>query len=294
MNFENDNFICPLCRAPLKRGDGILFCTGARRHCYDISSAGYVNLLPPGKASNAKTGDDKGMLLSRRSFLDTGCYEKISDSVAAEISKNFENKKEITFIDAGCGEGYHTLNIEKKLEGFENVNAIGIEASKHGALLAAKRAAKSMSGADFIAGNIFDMPVKDSCADAVVSMFAPVPDAESARVLKDDGILIVASSGKYHLWEMRKILYGNPIVSEPLSRVPEGFYLHSRSSLEYDIEVEGSDKIGALFEMTPFYYRCPKDGRQRILELENLKVKVEVEFNIYKRIDRGSATDPVD
>lgn len=275
--------ICPLCRAPLCKDGKSFICKGERRHCYDISAAGYVNLLPPGKASNAKTGDDKGMLTSRRDFLNAGFYEKISEK-AANLILDASDNDSITFVDAGAGEGYHTLNILKVIEkAGRKAFAVGLEASKHGALLAAKRA-KTVENAVFAAANIFDMPIADGCADAVVSMFAPVADSESARILKDNGVLIVCSSGSRHLWEMRQILYGEPRLSEPLSRVPEGFKLFDHSSVEYGITVSGQDKIHALFEMTPFYYRCPKEGRERLASFEDLDTRVEVEYNIYKKI----------
>lgn len=275
--------ICPLCLAPLQRDEKSWFCSGERRHCYDISSAGYVNLLPPGKASNAKTGDDKGMLTARRSFLGAGYYKKISEK-AAELILDATDKGSITFVDAGSGEGYHTLNILSVLEGAgRRPFAVGLEASKHGALLAAKRA-KNIDNAVFAAANIFEMPVADGCADVLVSMFAPIADSESARILKKDGILVVCSSGSRHLWEMRQVLYGEPRLSEPLSRVPEGFKLHSHSSISYDITVTGQDNIHALFGMTPFYYRCPKEGRERIASLDKLDTRVEVEYNLYIKI----------
>ena len=69
---------CPVCGADMEAAEKILYCTGERKHCYDIASSGYINLLPPGKASNAKTGDDRRMLRARSAFLDTGAYEKFS------------------------------------------------------------------------------------------------------------------------------------------------------------------------------------------------------------------------
>lgn len=283
MTVTDKIFICPLCRAPLYRDSKSWFCSGERRHCYDVSSAGYVNLLPPGKASNAKTGDDKGMLTSRRDFLNAGYYKKISEK-AAELILDASEKDSITFIDAGAGEGYHTLNILKVLEEAGRSSfAVGLEASKHGALLAAKRA-KNMNNAVFAAANIFDMPISDGCADAAVSMFAPISDSESARILKDDGVLVVCSSGSRHLWEMRQILYGKPRLSDPLSRVPERFKLFGHSEVKYGITVSSQEEIHALFEMTPFYYRCPKEGRERLASLDKLETRVEVEYNLYKKI----------
>ena len=65
---------CPLCGGALSREGGSLFCDGhtGRRHCYDIATAGYVNLLPPGKGGNARTGDDGAMIAARSAFLSGG------------------------------------------------------------------------------------------------------------------------------------------------------------------------------------------------------------------------------
>lgn len=286
MKYNESLYICPLCRAPMKKEGKSFFCTGERRHCYDISKSGYVNLLPPGKASNAKTGDDRGMLASRRRFLETGSYDAISDTVARCILSGLGNADAVIFADAGCGEGYHTLNIAKKLrEKCKNVVGIGLDASKHGAEAAAKRArALGETGVSFAAANIFDMPLADGCCDAVVSMFAPVADRECARVLRADGVLIVCSSGSRHLWELRQIIYGDPIVSPPLCRVPDGFESVGHTSLCYSFTLEEPELITALFEMTPFYYRCPAEGRERLMKTDLLKVRAEVEYNIYKKV----------
>jgi hypothetical protein len=37
--------------------------------------------------------------------------------------------------------------------------------------------------------------------------------------------------------------------------------------------------------MTPFYYRCPKEGRERLLSLESLTVRAETEYKVYVKAD---------
>lgn len=289
---------CPVCGADMKTAEKNLYCTGERKHCYDIASSGYINLLPPGKASNAKTGDDRRMLRARSAFLDTGAYEKFSSEAARLIKEQLDGagiknsagsskEKSAVFVDAGCGEGYHTLNIARCLaeNGISPV-PVGLEASKYGAEKAAKRAKAAGDigkGAVFAAANIFAMPLKSGCADAVVSMFAPVPDAEAARVLKDGGFLIVCSSGSRHLWELRQVLYGEPRLSPPLSKVPEGFELCAVSSCSFRLELQSREEIGALFEMTPFFFRCPREGRERLMSLDCLSVGAEAEYKVYKK-----------
>lgn len=285
MEFKNI-LRCPLCHSPLSAEGASLFCGGERRHCYDISSSGYVNLLPPGKRSNAKTGDDKEMLRSRRLFLSAGFYDRISEEAAKAALEyvSVPENGELIFADAGCGDGYHALNIEKAFlsKGISS-DPVGLEASKVGAEFGAKLARKENSRAKFLAANIFDMPLTDKSCDIVFSMFAPVPDSEACRVLKDDGALVVCSSGSYHLWEMRQVLYGEPRISPPLDRTPEGFTHVGHSSLSYTVPLESQELIAALFTMTPFYWRCPREGRERLLSLDTLTVRIETEYNVYKK-----------
>ncbi len=261
-----------------------LFCRGERRHCYDIAKSGYVNLLPPGKRSNSRTGDDREMLKCRRDFLSGGFYDRISQTAAKVALDSIAKKDLVVFADAGCGDGYHALNIEKHFKKHGVLSApIGLEASKSGAELAAKLSKKEESNSFFAAANIFDMPLADNSCHVVFSMFAPVPDSEAFRVLKDDGALVVCSSGSYHLWEMREVLYGEPILSPPLDRTPEGFTLISNTQLKYTFTLDTTDLIRSLFTMTPFYWRCTKEGREKLLSLEALTVRCETEYNVYKK-----------
>ena len=275
---------CPLCHEKMERDEKSFFCLGPRRHCYDIAKGGYVNLLPPGKKSNAKTGDDKEMLRARRAFLSTGAYDKISEKAARVALDSLAPRDHLTFADAGCGDGYHALNIEKY---YRNAGlsalAIGLEASKSGAEMAAKKARQEERQAFFAAANIFDMPLCDKSCDILFSMFAPVADAEAYRTLKDDGVLLVCSSGSHHLWEMREVLYGEPRLSPPLDRTPEGFELCKSESLAYSFTLESRELIAALFTMTPFYWRSPKEGRERLLSLDSLTLRSETEYKVYKK-----------
>lgn len=279
---ENTVFVCPVCRTRLVKEGGSMYCTGQRRHCYDIASSGYVNLLPPGKKNNRKAGDDAEMLSCRRSFLSAGHYDKISDEAAAVALRT--GRKILSFVDAGCGEGHHTVRIFKRLSENTPIGfAAGLDASKHGAAAGAKKAAGIDGNLNFAAANIFDMPIESSSLDAVFSLFAPVPDAEAARVLTPHGLLVVCSSGSRHLWQMREVLYGEPRLSPPLDRVPLGFRPLSASSLSYEITVRGGE-IKDLFTMTPFYYRSPREGREKLLSLPSMTTEISVEYKVYEKI----------
>lgn len=271
--------ICPLCASPLSREGSALFCGGPRRHCYDVAAAGYVNLLPPGKKNNAAAGDDADMLRARSAFLAGGWYDPISDT-AARLGAEVLGTRDATFVDAGCGEGYHTCRIARALGG----TAIGIDAAKRGAAAGAKLARRwNLTGVRFAAGNIFALPVADHSCDLVYSIFAPIPGEEAARILKESGALIVAGAGPRHLWELRQKLYGEPRVGA-VAKAPEGFHTVHEETLSYHISLPDRETVAALFAMTPFYYRSPKAGREQLLACDGLTVQVEVVFRILEQL----------
>ena len=277
-----NNLICPLCKAGLSANEKCFKCGGEKTHCYDMASSGYVNLLPPGKMNNAKTGDGKEMLRARVSFLSGGYYDIISNTVAQLIAENVQ-VNDVTVLDAGCGEGYHICNIASKLSSTRQVTAIGIEASKHGADMGAKAARAKNIPAFFAAGNIFSLPVADKSCDALVSMFAPIPAEESARVLRDDGILVVVASGVRHLWEMRSIIYDEPRENTKGIKCPDGFVLAEEKNVHTKVHLPDSETIMNLFTMTPFYHRCPHEGRERLMNTKELDITVEAVIHVYKK-----------
>lgn len=348
-----DALRCPICGAALTHEGGSLYCGGERRHTYDIAKEGYVNLLPPGRAKNAKTGDSAEMIRAREVFLGGGGYDRYSREAmefasgfmsfqqtpvgssepAGSRSCNGSNLKlnaaedrpaRLLAIDAGCGEGRHTVNMALTLAERlgVSVTAIGFDASKHGAAAAAKRYVKkgidfsdfSLSGhtpkggtlvgqtsasakevpkyacpggpgirAMFAAANIFAMPVADSSADIMTSLFAPLPDAEALRVLKPGGVLLICAAGEGHLYEMRQLLYREAIPSGGGAVVPEGFRTVGETTVEYTLELDSREEIMSLFTMTPFYHNAPMEGRERLERLNGLNVTVQVRCTVAKK-----------
>ncbi len=278
-----ENLICPLCCAPLARREGALVCSGERVHSYDIASSGYVNLLPPGKMNNSKTGDGRDMLRARIGFLSGGYYDIISNTIADIIARECHGKDSISIIDAGCGEGYHLCNMASSLKEKFNLSSIGIDASKHGANMGAKAAKSKNVPAFFAAGNIFSLPVAEGSADALISMFAPIGGAEASRVLHDDGVLIVCASGVRHLWEMRSIIYDEPRENTKGIKCPEGFTLTDETVVSAKAFLPDGETVQNLFTMTPFYHRCPREGRERLMATQSLEVTVEAVIQTFRK-----------
>ena len=156
---------CPLCGGALAADGGSL--RGGAGHVYDLARAGYVNLLPPGKKNNAKTGDEREMIRARSEFLRRGFYDPIASAVAAAVAgapfagasfaeASFAERTEsgtgtgaedapFRIADLGAGEGYHTCRTAALLADLlgRGVDAFGFDASKAGAE-AGCRLAKSL------------------------------------------------------------------------------------------------------------------------------------------------------
>ncbi len=286
---------CPVCGDTVLSDGKSLFCTGEkRRHVFDFASSGYVNLLDPGKAKNAKSGDDKAMIASRARFLDCGYYDSFSKRIG-ELVAGFSvesGKGNVTLADMACGEGHHTLNIVNTVErSGVKIVALGFDASKHGAAKGAKRAAAEGKGnVLFAAANIFSLPVKDSSLDFATSIFAPVAWSEAARCLKDDGVLIVASSGENHLFELREALYDTPRRASGNVSAPEDFTLLSEETVSYRVRVEGKESVADLFAMTPFAYKTSRQDAEKLSMIDALDITVEVKLSAYSKCSdrRGS------
>ena len=261
---------CPVCGERMFLTDEkSLFCSGARRHCYDISSKGHVNLAIGHKGG----GDPKEAVRARSEFLRKGYYLPFAEAVC-EAMAEFLAPTATTVIDAGCGEGYYTEKIAERC----SVNAIGFDLSKAAVESAASRAKRNERADLFYAvAGIFSMPLADGCADGVVNLFAPCAEEEFIRVLKKGGILLVAGAGEEHLYGLKKRLYDTPYKNEKRNDMPREMKRLRHISVKYDVEISDENDKQALFSMTPYYYRTSKENAERLL---GSPLVTEVEFDI--------------
>ncbi len=293
--------ICPNCGSPLDFSDDrrALHCSGknGRVHCFDLAASGYVNLLAPGKMNNAKTGDESAMVKARSQFLNLNLYEPIAESLASFIEsgdfssnnylksdflkKNFSEKRLI--LDAGCGEGYYDLFLADKIA---NCEIIGFDASKFAVAHASKQAKKRsfQEKMFFAAANIFDMPVQSECADAVISLFAPISENESRRILKNNGCLFAVIAGERHLYEFKAALYSKPVLNETRRPEIEGFLLKDEIEVEYMAVLPSKEAIMNLLTMTPYYYKCSPADKERLLSNDTLETTVHVRIIKYSKL----------
>lgn len=262
---------CPVCGAVMQREGGTLSCMGARRHCYDFSGAGYVNLAG---AKQAGGGDDAALIRARTAFLEKGHYAPVAQQICEILS---DTCKDGVVLDAGCGEGYYAAQMAKA--GF---SVLGVDLSKRGITHAAKQARRDELNALFAVAGIFTLPVQDASVDAVVSLFAPVCEEEFLRVLKPGGVLILAGAGAEHLFSLKRVLYDTPYQNEPRADLPQGMTLLKKDRVRYTFSADQAT-LQDLFAMTPYFYRTSKAGQARLADTPDLDVDVDVEIAVYQK-----------
>ena len=104
-------FRCPVCGAPLDRGDRAYRCPAG--HSYDIAREGYTYLLPPNQKHSAAPGDDRDMAAARRDFLSKGYYDLLLNTLCCQIL-SLSGESPVIW-DVGCGEGFYTSGIFQTL-----------------------------------------------------------------------------------------------------------------------------------------------------------------------------------
>ncbi|MFQ9289797.1 MAG: 50S rRNA methyltransferase, partial [Oscillospiraceae bacterium] len=94
--------------------------------------------------------------------------------------------------------------------------------------------------------------------------------------------LYVVPSEK-HLWELKQVLYDHPYPNEVKETPYEGFAYAEIRHVEDRIRVLGQEDIHALFQMTPYYWKTPKSGCQRLAALEELAVTISFDIHVFRR-----------
>ena len=266
---------CPVCGESLELGENgkSLYCTGVKRHCFDVAAKGYVNLSP----SHSGGGDSKEAIRSRSAFLEKGYYRPFADKLCELIS---EYIKEGLVIDAGCGEGYYTNLAAQKCE----VQMLGFDLSKFGAEHASSMARREGIGnSAFAVASIYEMPVADASASGVINLFAPCAEEEFKRVLKDGGILMVVGAGEDHLFGLKKAVYDEPYKNDPRNDLPVTMEHIGSHKVRFEIELSEREDRMALFAMTPYYYRTSRKDMEKLENAEGLVTEVEFDIEVYKK-----------
>ena len=270
---------CPLCGKPLT-GDVALKCPSG--HSFDRAKEGYWHLLPVQNTRTKAPGDSKEMVAARRAFLSAGYYGVFGQALgelALAYGVPADEKHPLHLLDAGCGEGWYDRCIAQQFaKSGRPLELAGFDIAKP----AVRLAAKALPTARYAVASSFHQPVKTGWADLLLNCFSPFAREEFLRVLRPGGRMIYVVPGADHLYEMKAVLY-EKTYKNPVQQVEyEGFRPIGEREVTDTITVPAA-QLEALFAMTPYYWKTPRDGAERLKALPELTTKISFRFLVFEK-----------
>jgi 23S rRNA (guanine745-N1)-methyltransferase len=202
----------------------------AAGHAFDRAREGYWNLLQPQDRRSLRAGDADTAVEARRRFLERGWADALVRDVG-EVARIERLPRGAIVADVGCGEGTFARRLfgggdvagtetPARSEGLGTeeraaVELCGIDLSA----TAVRLAARAWPGATWVVANADRfVPFVDRSVHLALSLFGRRPTAELARVLHEDGVLVVAVPAADDLVELREAVLGS---GELRDRVPD-------------------------------------------------------------------------
>ena len=269
-------FRCPNCGAPLTREEKLYRCLAG--HVHDIAAEGYVHLLPANQKNSKMPGDDKAMVAARADFLAKGYYAPLRNALCEAAAAYAPVNAAV--LDCGAGEGYYTAAVYDALAAAEkSPRMAAIDISK----FAVRRCAKKAKQVECAVASAYRLPLADKSCNLLMNCFSPLALEEFSRVLKSGGVMLYVVPAARHLMEMKEVLYDEPYENEEKLTPYEGFTYCEVREVESFAELTSHADIAALFGMTPYAWKTPRVGRERLLALDHLGVTLSFRIHVFKK-----------
>lgn len=269
-------FCCPVCGQVLESRGKTYHCP--RGHSFDRAREGYVHLLPPNRKHSKHPGDDKGMAAARNRFLSGDWYAPLRDKLE-QLALACPGQAP-AILDSGCGEGYYTQGIAGCLtRAGKQPRIAGIDLSRTSLRYAARRVPEG----EFAVASVYHLPVRDASVDLLVNCFSPLALEEFRRVLKPGGQFLYVVPGAEHLWELKQVLYDTPYRNREIQADYPGFCWLGVERVRGTMELPDQQTMDDLFHMTPYYWKTPAAGAQRLKALDRLTVQIAFDVHCYRR-----------
>ncbi|MGJ6963665.1 putative RNA methyltransferase [Streptosporangium sp. G11] len=267
-----EHLACPVCRGSLTLEGRVLRC--ALGHGFDVARQGYVSLLTGSRVPG--TADSAAMVAARDAFLAAGHYAPLAEAVAGACRGGAK-----VVADAGAGTGHY---LARALDGLPGATGVALDVSKH----AIRRAARAHPRLGAVVADVWrPLPLGDDTIDVLLNVFAPRNGAEFARVLKEDGELVVVTPTSRHLAPLVERLGLLSVDESKERRVAESLNEHfvetGRSTLAFEMAL-GHDAVEAVVGMGPSaWHTDPEVMRRKIAELPEMSpVEASFRMSIFK------------
>ncbi len=155
----------------------------------------------------------------------------------------------------------------------------GIDLSKFSLRWAAKRE----KAVEFAVASAYRLPVADGAVDLLLNCFSPLGLEEFRRVLKPGGVFLYVVPGPRHLWEMKTVLYDRPYENREERTEYPGFVYEEIRRVRERVTLPDGQTIHDLFQMTPYYWKTPRAGAERLAQLETLETEIAFDIHVLRR-----------
>lgn len=265
------------CAGALERQGSAWRC--ARGHAYDVSRAGYVNLLQPQDRKSTEPGDSRAAVDARAALLAQGVGRTTIEAVVAAAASHLPADATSVAVElgSGSGEALGALASARPLQG------IGIDLSS----AAAAHAARRYPDLTWVVANADRrLPVLDGSADLVLSIHARRNPAECRRILRNAGSLLVAVPAADDLVELRLAVQGERVErdrTEALVAEHEAWFtVAERTTVRSRMEVS-RDTLLALLRGTYRGERASSSVRVQALD----RLTVTLASDVVRFVPRG-------
>ena len=270
MTINVADYCCPICQSPLALADRIYRCE--QNHCFDLAKEHYVNLLPVQFKHSKNPGDNKAMVNARRAFLEKGYYQPLVDLLVEKYLEWGHSKGKL--LDAGCGEGYYTHQHQQAQN-----QVYGVDIAKE----AIKKAGKKYHDCHFSVGTLSKLPFTDSYFDWVVSIYAPILEAEFTRVLSERGYLITVTPGANHLAELKQQVYQNALPHDETRQPITELTLIDEWQLSYSMKLASGEDCLNLLSMTPFAFKATEQVKDWLAKQVDFNCQADFLIKLYQK-----------
>ena len=102
-------------------------------------------------------------------------------------------------------------------------------------------------------------------------------------MLRPGGLFCYAVPSARHLWEMKEVLYQEPYENPIKQEDYSGFVWRDVKKIRYTADLGAGADIMALFHMTPYAWKTPKEGICRLEALDRLTCQIGFDLHLYQR-----------
>ncbi|MFC6333525.1 putative RNA methyltransferase [Paenibacillus septentrionalis] len=267
---------CPLCKGPMQAVPTKSL-TCLRNHTFDIAKQGYVNMMP----RPSKSRYDKSLFEARHSVInESRLYEGLHDIIAEKITKHVDTvESSIVMLDAGCGEGSH-LQLLKEKCGHDAILGIGLDISKDGIMMAAKRYKQSA----WLVADLASSPLADQSCHVILNMLSPANYEEFKRMLTPGGLVVKVVPRPHYLKELRAAVHGNSGKrndnnADTVSLFSEHFHMLGTVRFHVSKKLSHAELIH-LKQMTPLAWNSSSERLADYMNQDDAEITVDLDILI--------------